>query len=72
MQSDTTTREQLKAQLAAAGLTLDEERLAALLPVYEGLLGGAQRLAALDLGETEPAMVLRWSRPEPDPRGERS
>ncbi|MGH2587284.1 MAG: hypothetical protein ACRDJE_20405 [Dehalococcoidia bacterium] len=72
MQSDTATREQLKAQLAAAGLTLDDERLEALLPVYQGLLGGAQRLAALDLGETEPAVVLRWLRPEPDARGDRS
>ena len=53
--------EQLRAQLAAAGLELDEVRLEALLPVYAGMLNGVRRIAALDLGETEPAIIL--SRP---------
>ncbi|MGD9895235.1 MAG: hypothetical protein AB7R89_10155 [Dehalococcoidia bacterium] len=57
MQSETSTLEQLRIQLTAVGLTLDDERLSRLLPVYVGVLSGANRLALLDLGETEPAMI---------------
>jgi hypothetical protein len=57
MQSETPSLEQLRAQLAAIGITLDEERLSRLLPVYAGVISGANRLAVLDLGETEPAMI---------------
>jgi hypothetical protein len=58
------TREQLRAALAAAGITVTDEELAAMLPGYEGLLSGAARLRALDLGETEPAVTFRL--PVPD------
>ena len=57
MQPETPSLEQLRAQLAAIGITLDDERLARLLPVYAGVISGARRLAAQDLGETEPAMI---------------
>lgn len=67
MQTEPPTREQLRAHLAAAGLTLDDTRLEALLPIYTGLISGARRIAALDLGETEPAITFRTS-----PREERS
>ena len=59
MQPDASVREQLRVQLDAVGLTLDESRLDSLLPIYAGLAQGARRIAALDLGETEPAMVFR-------------
>jgi hypothetical protein len=62
MQADAPTAEQLKAQLAAVGLELDNARLEVLLPVYAGVLSGTRRLAALDLGETEPAMIFRRPR----------
>ena len=52
-------RDQLKAQLAATGLTIDDATAEALLPVYTGLLNGVRRIAAIDLGETEPAMIFR-------------
>jgi hypothetical protein len=58
MQSQTPSREQLRTQLAAAGVTLDDEQLSRLLPVYAGVLSGAHRLATLDLGDTEPAMTF--------------
>ena len=68
MQADPPSREQLKAQLAAVGLDLDDARLEALLPAYAGVLGGARRLASLDLGEAEPAMIFRHPRrPEVGP-----
>jgi hypothetical protein len=57
MQSVTPTLEQLRTQVAATGITLDDELLSRLLPVYGGVLSGAHRLALLDLGETEPAMT---------------
>jgi hypothetical protein len=62
MQSETPSLEQLRAQLAAIGITLDEERLSRLLPVYAGVISGANRLAVLDLGETEPAMIYELRR----------
>jgi hypothetical protein len=31
-----------------------------LLPAYTGVLHGVQRLATLDLGQTEPAMTFSW------------
>lgn len=49
---------QLRAAMAAAGLATDDKRVEALAPVYAGLLSGAARIAALDLGETEPVMVF--------------
>jgi len=52
-------RAQLTAQLAAAGLDLDDARLDALAPVYVGLMSGVRRLNVLDLDETEPALVFR-------------
>ena len=66
---DRQTREQLRAQLAALDLTLDKPRLEALLPVYQGMLNGVRRIAALDLGETEPAMTFCRPLPMP-PAGE--
>lgn len=54
-----TTREQLRAALQAAGIEATEERLDALLSSYEGMLSGAARLRALDLGEMEPAFIFR-------------
>ena len=62
MQSDVPTREQLRSQLAAIGIELDDARLEMLLPAYAGVLGGARRLAALDLGDAEPAMIYRHPR----------
>lgn len=59
MQPDLPDRAQLRAQLAAAGITLDDERLDAVLPSYTGLISGVRRIAAIDLGETEPALVFR-------------
>ncbi len=56
-------REELRAQLAAAGLTLDEARLEALLPMYAGVRENVRRIAALDLGETEPAVTFRQPPP---------
>jgi hypothetical protein len=58
VQSATPSLEQLRAQLAAVGITLNDERLSRLLPVYSGVLSGAHRLAMLDLGNTEPAMIF--------------
>ena len=60
-------REELKTQLAMAGLTLDKSRLEALLPVYQGVRENVRRIAALDLGETEPAVTFR----QPPPAGPR-
>lgn len=51
--------EQLKRHLEAVGLEVDEERLAALAPIYTGLLSGARRIAAADLGEREPSTTFR-------------
>ena len=72
MQTDPVTPEQLRAQLAAVGLTLDDARLELLLPIYTGLVNGARRIAALDLGETEPAMVFRHHHPTSDATGDRT
>ena len=58
---DADTRELLRAHLAVAGLTPDEAHIEALMTVYAGVLNGVRRIAALDLGETEPAIIL--SRP---------
>ena len=55
-------RDQLKAQFAATGLEIDDATAEALAPVYAGLLNGVRRIAALDLGETEPAMTFRHPR----------
>ncbi len=63
MQADDRLREQLRTQLAATGIALDDARLEALLPVYQGLLNGARRIAALDLGEVEPAMTFKGKVP---------
>ncbi len=68
MQPEPPAEEMLRARLAAAGLTVGEAQLQALLPAYTGALAGARRIAALDLGETEPAMTFR----HPRPREERS
>ena len=70
MQSETPTLEQLRTQLTAIGITLDDERLSKLLPVYAGVVSGANRLAMLDLGETEPAMTFALSG-DPDAREDR-
>lgn len=59
MEPDAPSREQLRAQLALSAIELDDARLDSLLPIYTGLLSGARRIAALDLGETEPAMTFR-------------
>lgn len=64
MQSETPSLEHLRTQLSAIGITLDDERLSRLLPVYSGVLSGAHRLATLDLGETEPAMTFVLSSKE--------
>jgi hypothetical protein len=56
-------RELLRAQLAALGLAVDEAGVEALLPGYTGLLAGSRRLASLDLGEREPAMIFPPHRP---------
>jgi hypothetical protein len=60
---DADLREELRTQLAVAGLTLDEARLEALLPVYTGVRENVRRIAALDLGETEPAVSFRQPSP---------
>jgi hypothetical protein len=52
-------REQLRAALEAAGLEATDERVERLLPQYRGMRSGSARLATLDLGETEPAIVFR-------------
>ena len=54
---DESLRAQLQAHLAAAGLEVDGDNLEALLPGYSGLRNGVRRLAALDLGEREPALI---------------
>ena len=55
--------DQLKAQLAATGITIDDATAAVLASVYTGLLSGVRRIAALDLGETEPVMTFRHPLP---------
>jgi hypothetical protein len=60
------TRDQLRAALLAAGIEADDRRLDELLPSYEGMRSGAARLRALDLGETEPAVIFLL--PPPGPR----
>ncbi len=57
-------KEQLRQALIAAGIDASEERIAQLLPAYQGLLAGAARIAQLDLGETEPAVIYRLPSPE--------
>ena len=59
MAEEVDVRDQVKAQLSATGLTIDDATAQALIPVYTGLLNGVRRIAALDLGETEPAMIFR-------------
>ena len=61
---DAAVREQLRAALAAVGLEVTEERIEQLLPAYQGMRSAAARLRALDLGETEPAIIFRVSQPE--------
>lgn len=56
-------RADLRLALAAAGLDAGDERLEELLPGYEALRAGAERARALDLGETEPAVVFRLPAP---------
>ena len=56
-------REELQKQLAVAGLTLDDARLEAVLPMYAGAKENVRRIAALDLGETEPAVTFRQPLP---------
>ena len=60
---DPALRDQLKAALQAAGLESSDERVELLLPSYEGMRSGAERLRALDLGETEPAIIFRLPAP---------
>ena len=62
---DGSLREQLRAALAAVGLEATDERIELLLPAYQGMRAGATRLQALDLGETEPAIIFRLPPPEP-------
>ncbi len=61
---DQALREQLRATLRASGLDASDERVDQLLPAYQGIMSGAARLRALDLGETEPAIIFRLPRPE--------
>lgn len=49
----------VKRVFEAKGLEVDDETVAALTPVHAGLVSGARRLAALDLGEREPSMTFR-------------
>ncbi|RJF75289.1 hypothetical protein D3875_01975 [Deinococcus cavernae] len=49
---------QVMALSAAAGLTLDRPRAAALLPLVNDLLAGQRRLAALKLGRASPLEPL--------------
>jgi hypothetical protein len=62
MQADAPTREELKVHLTALGLDLDDAGLDQLLPAYGGILSVARRLAGLDLGDVEPAMIFRQAR----------
>jgi hypothetical protein len=62
MQAEAPTRNELKAHLAALGLDLDDAGLDQLLPVYGGIVSVARRLAGLDLGDAEPAMIFRHAR----------
>ncbi len=62
-----TTREQLKQALQAAGLESSDERVEILLPAYEGMRSGAERLRALELGDTEPAIIFRLPPPPASP-----
>lgn len=57
-------RDQLRAALHASGLEATDERIETLLPAYEGMRAGAERLRALDLGETEPAVTFRLPQSE--------
>jgi hypothetical protein len=61
------TRDQLRAALLASGIDADDQRIDELLPSYEGMLSGAARLRALDLGETEPSIVFRLPAPPAKP-----
>ena len=60
---DPSMRDQLKLALQAAGLECSDERVERLLPSYEGMRSGAERVRALDLGETEPAIIFRVPAP---------
>ena len=64
--ADQELRDELQARLATLGLTVAAADLEALLPGYTGLLSGTRRLASLDLGEREPAMIFPPHRPTPD------
>ena len=50
---------ELRATLLAVGIDADDRRIDELLPSYEGMLSGAARLRALDLGDVEPSVVFR-------------
>lgn len=65
MPTDDPNRDRLKAQLDALGLVIPDRELEALLPAYAGLLNGVSRIAALDLGEAEPAIIFRHPPQEP-------
>ena len=61
--ADQELRDELQARLATLGLTVAAADMEALLPSYMGLLSGTRRLAFLDLGEREPAMIFPPHRP---------
>jgi hypothetical protein len=63
-QGEPEQREQLRAQLAALGLAVDEELLTPLQAAHTGLLSGVRRIASLDLGDREPAITVQMPRPE--------
>jgi hypothetical protein len=63
-QSEAEQREQIRAQLVALGLTVDEELLTPLLASHVGLLRGVRHIASLDLGEREPDITVQMPRPE--------
>lgn len=65
--TDAQLRDQLRTQLAIAGLDLDDARLEALLPAYAAAREGVRRIAALQLGDTEPAVTFRVPAPEAGP-----
>lgn len=64
--ADQELRDELHARLATLGLTVAAADIDAVLPSYTGLLNGTRRLASLDLGEREPAMIFPPHRPAPD------
>ena len=62
-ESDRELATKLAAALSATGLEQTPERIAALLPAYRAQQAGIDRLRALNLEATDPAVVFQPALP---------